>query len=138
ASSAPAAAAPSSVRSNTAPSRPTQSAAPAKAAASPDYEVRKGDTLAKIANQYREPGVSLDQMLVALYRANPEAFIGKNMNRLRAGQILSIPAATTAEVIEQSEARGVVVAQAADFNRYRSKLAAQVAAANAQPSEEGG
>ncbi|HEY6772405.1 MAG TPA: FimV/HubP family polar landmark protein [Oxalicibacterium sp.] len=138
ASPAPAAAAPSSVRSNTAPSRPTQSAAPAKAAASPDYEVKKGDTLAKIANQYREPGVSLDQMLVALYRANPEAFIGKNMNRLRAGQILSIPAATTAEVIEQSEARGVVVAQASDFNRYRSKLAAQVAAANAQPSEEGG
>lgn len=139
ASPAPAAAAPSGVRSsNTAPSRPAQAfPAPAKAAASPDYEVKKGDTLAKIANQYREPGVSLDQMLVALYRANPEAFIGKNMNRLRAGQILSVPAATTAEVIEESEARGVVVAQAADFNRYRSKLAAQVAAANAQPSEEG-
>ncbi|GGI54483.1 FimV/HubP family polar landmark protein [Oxalicibacterium solurbis] len=138
ASPAPVAAAPSSTRSNTAPSRPAQaSPAPDKAAASPDYEVKKGDTLAKIANQYREPGVSLDQMLVALYRANPDAFVGKNMNRLRAGQILSIPAATTAEVIEESEARGVVVAQAADFNRYRSKLAAQVAAANAQPSEEG-
>ena len=26
-------------------------------------------------------------MLVALYRANPQAFVGNNMNRLRAGQI---------------------------------------------------
>lgn len=134
------AAAPSGARGNTtAPSRTAQpSPAPAETAPSPAYAVKKGDTLAKIANQYREPGVSLDQMLVALYRANPDAFIGKNMNRLRAGQILSIPAATTAEVIDQSEARGVVVAQAADFNRYRSKLAAQVAAADARPSEEGG
>lgn len=128
------------VRSNataTPASRPvTAPPAPAAASANTEYEVKKGDTLAKVANQYRAAGVSLDQMLVALYRANPDAFIGKNMNRLRAGQILTVPEATTAESIEQSEARGVVVAQAADFNSYRSKLAAQVATANAQPSEE--
>ncbi len=101
-----------------------------------EYEVKKGDSLAKIANQYRSGGVSLDQMLVALYRANPDAFINKNMNRLRAGQILSIPEATSADAISNSEARGVVVAQAADFNSYRNKLAAQVATADAKPSEE--
>lgn len=101
-----------------------------------EYEVRKGDSLAKIANQYRSGGVSLDQMLVALYRANPDAFIGKNMNRLRAGQILSIPETGSADAIDQSEARGVVVAQAADFNSYRNKLAAQIATADAKPSEE--
>lgn len=101
-----------------------------------EYEVKKGDSLAKIANQYRSAGVSLDQMLVALYRANPDAFINKNMNRLRAGHILSIPEATSAEAIGNAEARGVVVAQAADFNSYRNKLAAQVATADAKPSEE--
>ncbi|GGI16090.1 FimV/HubP family polar landmark protein [Oxalicibacterium faecigallinarum] len=102
-----------------------------------EHVVRRGDTLAKIANQYREPGVSLDQMLVALYRANPDAFVDRNMNRLRSGQILSIPAATEAETIGAAEARGVVVTQAADFNAYREKLASQVAASSARRSEEG-
>ncbi|WP_293776878.1 FimV/HubP family polar landmark protein [uncultured Oxalicibacterium sp.] len=115
--------------------RPTQPARPAKTVQ--EHTVKKGDTLANIANQYREPGVSLDQMLVALYRANPDAFVGKNMNRLRAGQILSIPAATEAETINAGEARGVVVAQTADFNAYRNKLASQVGGAQARRTEEG-
>lgn len=115
----------------------TARAQPAAARSADEHVVRRGDTLARIANQYREPGVSLDQMLVALYRANPDAFVGRNMNRLRAGQILSIPAATEAETIEASEARGVVVTQAADFNAYREKLASQVAASEGRRSEEG-
>ncbi|MFJ7565908.1 FimV/HubP family polar landmark protein [Herminiimonas sp. NPDC097707] len=108
----------------------------ADAAAADEYQVKKGDTLAKIANQYRPSGVSLDQMLVSLYRANPDAFIGKNMNRLRAGQILSVPEADSAKSVAQSEAKGVVVAQAADFNSYRNKLAGQVAAAEAKKSDD--
>src|SRR5262245_39158955 len=43
------------------------------------YTVKSGDTLGKIANQNRS-AASLDQMLVALFRANPNAFINKNMN----------------------------------------------------------
>ena len=118
---------------------PTRAPAPQPVSAKSrdEHAVRKGDTLAKIANRYREPGVSLDQMLVALYRANPDAFVDRNMNRLRTGQILSIPLATEAETIETSEARGVVVAQAADFNAYRDKLAARTAASEARPSEAG-
>ncbi|RQO36154.1 pilus assembly protein FimV [Herminiimonas sp. KBW02] len=133
-------AAPKPVRAAPAPA-PAAAPAPApvaRAAAAPinEYEVKKGDTLAKIANQYRSSGVSLDQMLVALYRANPEAFIDKNMNRLRAGQILSVPEADSTQAIGQSEARGVVIAQAADFNAYRSKLAGQVANAAAKKSDD--
>lgn len=108
----------------------------AEAPSSDEYQVKKGDTLAKIANQYRASGVSLDQMLVALYRANPDAFINKNMNRLRAGQILSVPEADTAKSVVQSEAKGVVIAQAADFNSYRNKLAGQVATAEAKKSDD--
>lgn len=92
-----------------------------------NYQVKNGDTLAQIASQVKPEGVSLDQMLVALYRANSNAFSGNNMNRLRAGQILSVPDAEAAKSIGKSEARGVVVAQAADFNAYRNKLAGQVA-----------
>jgi len=128
---APASAAPAPTRAAP-PSTPRAAAKPAD-----EHVVRKGDTLARIANQYREPGVSLDQMLVALYRANPDAFVDRNMNRLRTGQILSIPAATEAETIGGSEARGVVVAQAADFNAYRDKLASQVSASSARRSDEG-
>ncbi|MNR77963.1 hypothetical protein D3C72_86490 [compost metagenome] len=123
------------------PPAPAAAPAPApapKAAAAPvdEYQVKKGDTLAKIANQYRSGGVSLDQMLVALYRANPDAFVGKNMNRLRAGQILSVPEGDAAQNVPQSEARGVVVAQAADFNAYRNKLAGQVATAAPKKSDD--
>lgn len=141
--SEPAAQSAPAVREMPAPSaasKPVRAAAEPKAGAdstaADEYQVKKGDTLAKIANQYRPSGVSLDQMLVALYRANPDAFIGKNMNRLRAGQILSVPEADSAKSVVQSEAKGVVVAQAADFNSYRNKLAGQVAATEAKKSDD--
>jgi pilus assembly protein FimV len=123
------------------PEKPTTRAPqPATAAEPPseatEYKVHTGDSLSKIANQYKQSGVSLDQMLVALYRANPDAFMGKNMNRLRAGQILSVPNGEAAGAIATREAHGVVVAHAADFNNYRGKLAGQVAVAAPQPSIE--
>ncbi|HEY6862949.1 MAG TPA: FimV/HubP family polar landmark protein, partial [Burkholderiales bacterium] len=55
------------------------------------YEVKRGDTLSKIALRNKVDGVTLQQMLVALFRANQEAFVGDNMNRLRAGKIITIP-----------------------------------------------
>jgi pilus assembly protein FimV len=110
------------------PVAPAASPAPAKAAAS-EYAVKAGDNLTRIANQVKPVDVSLDLMLVALYRANPEAFAGNNMNRLKSGQILAVPDSDAIRAAgSDSEARGVVVAHAADFNAYRSKLAGQVAA----------
>jgi pilus assembly protein FimV len=100
------------------------------------YLVKRGDSLARIANQVRPAGVSLDQMLVALYRANPAAFVGENMNRMRTGQILTVPEKNAAGSIDNSEAKGVVLAQAQDFSSYRNKLAGQVAAAAPQNTGE--
>lgn len=120
------------------PSRPPVSQ-PVEAAGNEqggEYQVRRGDTLSKIAGQVKPNGVSLDQMLVALYQANPDAFAGENMNRLKSGQILSVPGADVARSISTTEARNVVVAQAADFNQYRSRLAGQVAGATPQKSLE--
>ena len=83
---------------------------------------------ARIANQVRgNSGVSLDQMLVALYRANESAFVGNNMNRLRSGQILQVPDAESVRNIAQAEAKSVILAHSNDFNAYRNKLAGQVA-----------
>lgn len=90
-------------------------------------KVRAGDTLRKIAMQSKPDGASLDQMLVALFRSNQDAFVSGNMNRLKAGTILMVPDAETVTKVSESEAREEVVTQAADFNAYRAKLAAMVA-----------
>jgi pilus assembly protein FimV len=119
-------------------SAPRAQAARAEGANAGEYRVKSGDTLAGIANQYRQSAVSLDQMLVALYRANPDAFIDKNINRLKAGQILSVPSVDAAAAIGKQEAHSIVLTQAADFNSYRSKLASQVAAGAARKSAEAG
>jgi pilus assembly protein FimV len=70
--------------------------------------------------------VSLDQMLVALYRGNPQAFTGDNINRLKAGVVLAVPSADTVAAIDSSEARRFIVAQSSDFGSFRQKLAAAV------------
>ncbi|MDB5933596.1 MAG: pilus assembly protein FimV, partial [Massilia sp.] len=97
------------------------------------YKVKTGDTLGRIAAQVKPTDISLDMMLVALYRANPDAFIGNNMNRLKSGQILSVPDSDAIRGSGEGDPHGVVVAHAADFNAYRNKLAGQVA--NAAPAK---
>ncbi|WP_442858683.1 FimV/HubP family polar landmark protein [Azospira sp. I09] len=107
-------------------------AAEKKAAAQPvvtdgSIEVKKGDTLRKIAGETVHEGVSLEQMLVGLYRANKEAFDGGNMNRLKAGKILAVPDKESVAAVSESEARKIVFAQSSDWNAYRRKLAGAVA-----------
>ena len=116
------------------PARPAP--APAAAPVEDSYTVRRGDTLRRIAEQHRAPGVTLEQMLVAIYRQNPDAFDGSNMNRLRAGRILTLPGSDEAAAIEPTAARREVIAQASDFNAYRTRMAAGVAAAPARDEAE--
>jgi pilus assembly protein FimV len=121
-------------RPETAPPAPRPAAAPAVAAAPPapaaaggeQYRVRPGDSLSRIAKQVQPQSVSLDQMLVALFRGNPDAFVAENMNRLKAGQVLTIPSAAAAQQVSAPEAREVIRAQSADFDAYRQQLASGV------------
>ncbi|MGE5490980.1 MAG: FimV/HubP family polar landmark protein [Actinomycetota bacterium] len=89
--------------------------------------VKQGETLRKIVGETQYEGVSLEQMLVGVYRANADAFIGNNINRLKAGAILNLPEKETVAAIPQGEAKKVYLAQAADWNAYRRKLAAAAA-----------
>ncbi|MFT3954811.1 MAG: FimV/HubP family polar landmark protein [Piscinibacter sp.] len=82
-----------------------------------------------MAGKTQRGGVSLDQMLVSLYKANPEAFVGNNMNRLKSGSVLSVPSAEDAKAVSSAEARQLIQAQSADFGAYRQKLAGAVPAA---------
>ena len=59
-------------------------------------KVHSGDTLTSIASAHNKPGVSLDQMLVSLYRSNSSAFIDDNMNRMKSGVTLAVPSADQA------------------------------------------
>jgi pilus assembly protein FimV len=101
-----------------------------------EYHVRSGDSLSRIAGRTQRQGVSLDQMLVALFRENPSAFSGKNMNRLKAGVVLTVPSAETVQGIPPAEARQTITAQSADFGAYRQRLAASTleTAPKAEPS----
>jgi pilus assembly protein FimV len=108
------------------PAAPAQAPRPAAPAPEGSYTVKAGDTLGRIASQNRPAGVSLDQMLVAMFRQNPEAFAGSNMNRLKAGAKLNIPSASDAAALSAGEARREVVAQSADFAQYKSRLAQAV------------
>jgi len=140
AATAPAAAAPDEARIAAARRGAERQAREAQAREAQDnYRVRRGDTLSGIALDVKPADVSLDMMLVALYRANPDAFIGNNMNRLKSGQILSIPDADSVRGgASQGEARGVVVAHAADFDAYRNKLAGQVASSAPSAAPQAG
>jgi pilus assembly protein FimV len=119
------------------PSRPEPAprvSTPATAAPAPqftgdEYRVRGGDTLSRIAGRTQRPGVSLDQMLVSLFRANPNAFIGDNMNRLKAGSVLTVPSAEEAGKVTPQAAKELIQAQSADFGAYRQRLASGAAPA---------
>jgi len=118
--------------------RGTVRTAPAPTAQLPtgsgEYKVREGDTLYRIAKNNQRADVSLDQMLVALFRSNPNAFAGDNMNRLKAGAVLTVPSSDDAKGITTADAREVIRAQSADFGNYRQKLAGNVPTTKAEES----
>ncbi|WP_289623995.1 FimV/HubP family polar landmark protein, partial [Paracidovorax cattleyae] len=124
------------------PQRPAAAPAPAPAAPSGTPEsvvVRPGDTAGRLAGTYRPAGVSLDQMLVAMMRANPDAFIRGNVNRMKSGAVLDIPSEAQARATPPAEARQIIAAQSRDFNEFRRRLAgaapsAEVAAAERSAS----
>ena len=117
------------IRSKALASVRTQESTPSPEAHPPGrqeiYKVRAGDTLRKIASETMRDGVSLEQMLVGLLRANHAAFDGGNMNRLKTGTVLSVPETSALEGISASEARKIVNAQASDRNAYRRNVAAK-------------
>jgi pilus assembly protein FimV len=127
--SAPVAAAPAPAAA--APAAPAVASAPARTGGGGEQvTVQRGDTAGKIAGAYKPADVSLDQMLVALLAANPNAFIGGNVNRMRAGAVLDLPTAAQAAATPAAEARRTVTAQSRDFGSYRQRLAENAPTSN--------
>ncbi|MDI9854404.1 FimV/HubP family polar landmark protein [Comamonas sp. 17RB] len=115
---------------------PAPASTPSRAAASSgSVTVRAGDTAGQLANAQRPAGVSLDQMLVAMLRANPNAFVNGNVNRLRAGSVVQMPSKDQASATTAQEARQIVAAQSRDFNEFRRRLAGKAQEAKVAAAE---
>ena len=91
--------------------------------------VGKGETLGKIAASLKPQGVSLEQMLVGLYRSNPDAFIRNNMNLVKSGKILRVPDAQELSAIAPGDAANEVRTQVADWRAYSGRVADKVGTA---------
>jgi len=93
-----------------------------------DYgRVKRGDTLYEIARDTRPEGVSVNQMMLAYLRDNPEAFIGGNINRLKAGYVLRIKDASTIADVSKTTAASQVREQNLAWREGRStRLVKQV------------
>ena len=86
--------------------------------------VERGATAGAIARQLAaQQSVSYDQMLAALLRQNPDAFIGGNVNRIKAGAVLQTPSAEQATSVSQQEAKRQWMASGNNFKQYRRRLA---------------
>lgn len=108
-------------------------AAPARAQYGP---IRQGETLSKIAGKLDvASGFSLDQTMLALLRANPDAFLGDDINRLRRGSVLRVPGSEELGSVNADEAGQVVRQQMQQWRQARRPVRQpDVAAAPATPA----
>lgn len=81
---------------------------------------RRNDTLWGVAEASRQSDVSVNQMMIAIYEANPHAFYEENTNALMAGKTLKIPERETVLKLSRNQAT-------AEFNRqtkaWKNRLA---------------
>ena len=97
------------------PSRPRAGHAMQPAAAAPkprtsapvvagQWRVESGQNLSTVARKVAPAGVDINQMMLALKQANPDAFYRDNINALKAGAVLRIPSKVEAEAVAMAAA----------------------------------
>lgn len=94
--------------------------------------VKADETLWGIASKLRPDGASLMQSIMAIYKANPDAFVGGDINRLKRGRILRIPVRD--EVLSLTRREASAAYQAAQQHMSAAKTAAEPARAPAEKS----
>ena len=104
---------------------PAVAGSPTPSTSSQQISVQRGDTASELAVGKLPAGVSLDQMLLALLRSNPDAFVDANVNRMKAGALLTLPTEEEAKAVSREEAKREIQVQTKDFEAYRAELAAR-------------
>ncbi len=84
------------------------------------YRIKTGDTAWSLADAMRpDQSITVEQMMVAMLRANPESFIDENINGLKRGYILRVPDYDQIVAVNQADARALVREQAALWRQYQ-------------------
>ena len=97
--------------------------------------VESGQTLSAIARSTAPgSGVSMNQMLIALKQANPDAFYRDNINALKRGAILRIPTTSEAQTLAAAAAIAEVQRQNSDWRAGRVGKSTAVADAATRSS----
>ncbi|HKJ16462.1 MAG TPA: FimV/HubP family polar landmark protein [Xanthomonadales bacterium] len=85
--------------------------------------VQNGETLWRIASNYMGTSqMDMNQVMVAIQRKNPSAFVNDNINLLKRGAVLDLPSRDEVNELSRAEARAMVAQHEAAF-RMRSSLA---------------
>ncbi|MCP3871502.1 MAG: hypothetical protein GY703_26035 [Gammaproteobacteria bacterium] len=123
------------------PSRPVRSARPAPEGSNEagNYgPTRRNETLWGIAEKVRHQGTTMEQMVMSLFYANPEAFLRGNVNNLKVGKILRVPSREEVMEMRSGEARTAFRAQMNDWRTgtggaATAEVAATPATADLEP-----
>ena len=89
-----------------------------------EHIVQQGESASQIIQKWLTEDMSMQQMLVALLKTQPDAFIQGNVNLLRAGAVLKAPSQTAVRAIDSEDARQFLLAQQKEFIAF-SQAAAQ-------------
>jgi len=95
----------------------------AAAQAPASHVVKRGETLATIARKVQHPDVTQNQMLLALARANMDAFRARSIDRLYVGSRLAIPDRATVAAIDAATADSEVARLRKAEQRYKDAVA---------------
>jgi pilus assembly protein FimV len=96
--------------------------------------IHRGETLSQIALNMRPQGVTLNQMMIAIYRANPEVFM-HNINLMKAGYVLRVPTLADIQAVRVAEANSEVRTQIASWRASRGLASAhKPASSTSEPS----
>jgi len=84
------------------------------------YRIKTGDTAWSLANAMMpDQSITVEQMMIAMLRSNPESFIDENINGLKRGYILRVPDYDQIVSINPDDARALVREQAALWRQYQ-------------------
>ena len=114
----------------------TSSVAVAAPQAMQTYRIQPGDTLWGIANQFRQDStVSVEQMMLALLKENPEAFAQGNIHGIKLGYVLRLPGSDSIKRIDKQQAKADVKQHAVLWREYQMLVSHLPPAASMEPKE---
>ncbi len=87
-----------------------------------DVMIASGDTLWSIASNLQGSGHSMSQIMLAIQRANPDAFGDNNINNMKVGSVLRIPDASEMGEIDQQQAYAQVLEQNGLWDDYVAQV----------------